>query len=74
MPWPSQLTLHLASSLVEPLSMTRWSVDIIRGRKVEHVGTVEASSQREAYAAAIEKFTVPIERQNRLFVAKLKTD
>lgn len=52
----------------------RWSADIIRGRKVEHVGTVEAGSQREAYAAAIEKFTVPIERQNRLFVAKLKTD
>src|SRR5262249_50834773 len=36
----------------------RWSVDIIRGRKVEHVRTVEAGSQREAYAAAIEKFTV----------------
>ena len=52
----------------------RWSADIIRGRKVEHVGTVEAGSQREAYAVAIEKFTVPIERQNRLFVAKLKTD
>ena len=52
----------------------RWSIDIIRGRKVEHVGTVEAGSQREAYAAAIEKFTVPIERQNRLFVVKLKTD
>ena len=52
----------------------RWSADIIRGRKVEHVGTVEAGSQREAYAAAIEKFTVPIERQNRLFVVKLKTD
>jgi len=55
--------------------MTRWSVDIIRrGRKVEHVGTVEASSQREAYAAAIEQFTVPFECQNRLFIAKLKTD
>ena len=52
----------------------RWSIDIIRGRNVEHVGTVEAGSQREAYAAAIEKFTVPIERQNRLFVVKLKTD
>jgi len=52
----------------------RWSVDVIRGRRVEHVGTVEAGSQREAYAAAIEKFTVPIERQKRLFVAKLKTD
>ena len=62
-------------SLDDGMAVTiRWSADIIRGRKVEHVGTVEAGSQREAYAAAIEKFTVPIERQNRLFVAKLKTD
>jgi hypothetical protein len=29
---------------------------------------------RKAYAAAIEKFTVPIERQHRLFVAKIKND
>ena len=62
-------------SLDDGMAVTiRWSVDVIRGRRVEHVGTVEAGSQREAYAAAIEKFTVPIERQKRLFVAKLKTD
>jgi len=62
-------------SLDDGMAVTiRWSADIIRGRKVEHVGTVEANNQREAYAAAIEKFIVPIQRQNRLFVAKLKTD
>jgi len=67
--------VHADRSVDDGTAVTiRWSVDIIRGRKVEHVGTVEASNQREAYAAAIEKFTVPIERQNRLFVAKLKTD
>jgi hypothetical protein len=38
------------------------------------LGTAEAKSQREAYAAAIEKFAVPIERQNRPFVAKIKND
>jgi hypothetical protein len=35
---------------------------------------MKANSQQEAYAAAIEKFTVPIERQHRLFVAKIKND
>jgi hypothetical protein len=51
--------------------MVRWSVDIIRDKKVEHLGTLEALDQRTAYKAAIEKFDVPIERQNRLFVTKL---
>ena len=67
--------VSMARSVDDGTAVTiRWSAEIIRGRKVEHVGTVEAGSQREAYAAAIEKFTVPIERQNRLFVVKLKTD
>jgi hypothetical protein len=51
--------------------MARWRVEIIRGRKSEQLGTVEAPDQREAYRLAIEKFDVPIERQKRLFVAKL---
>jgi hypothetical protein len=42
--------------------MVRWSVDIIRDKKVEHLGTLEALDQRTAYKAAIEKFDVPIER------------
>jgi hypothetical protein len=28
----------------------------------------------EAFAAAIEKFTLPVERRIRLFVAKIKND
>jgi hypothetical protein len=51
--------------------MARWRVQIIRGRRHEQLGTVEAADQREAYRLAIEKFDVPIERQNRLFVTKL---
>jgi len=52
-------------------TMPPWSVDIIRGRRTEHLGIIEAPDQREAYRLAIEKFNVPIERQNRLFVGKL---
>ena len=48
-----------------------WRVEIIRGRRHEKLGTVEAPDQREAYRLAIEKFDVPIERQGRLFVVKL---
>ena len=54
--------------------MQRWSVDIIRGRGTEHLGPVEAPDQREAYRLAIEKFEVPIEQQNRLFVVKIDKD
>jgi hypothetical protein len=54
--------------------MQRWSVDIIRGKWTEHLGTVEAPNQREAYRLAIEKFNVPTERQNRLFVVKIDKD
>jgi hypothetical protein len=55
----------------QAVAMVRWSVDIIRGKKVEHLGTFEAPDQRAAYKAAVEKFDVPIERQNCLFVTKL---
>ena len=54
--------------------MQRWSVDIIRGNWTEHLGSVEAPDRREAYRLAIEKFNVPIEQQNRLFVAKMDKD
>jgi len=41
----------------------------------EHLGTIEAPDQPEAYRLAIEKFEIPIERQNRLFAVKIdKTD
>jgi hypothetical protein len=51
--------------------MPRWTIEVIRGRRSEHIGTVEAPDQREAYRLAIEKFDVAIERQKRLFVIKL---
>jgi hypothetical protein len=54
--------------------MHRWGVDIIRGKWTEHLGSVEALDHREAYRLAIERFNVPIEQQNRLFVAKINKD
>ena len=51
--------------------MQRWRVDIYRGSRAGHLGTVEAPNQQEAYRLAIEKFDIPIERQNRVLVAKL---
>jgi hypothetical protein len=53
--------------------MTSWRVEITggTGRRIEQFGTVEDPNRREAYRLAIEKFDIPIERQNRLFVVKL---
>jgi hypothetical protein len=34
----------------------------------QELGTVETQTHHEAYVAAIKKFRVPIEQQNRLFV------
>ena len=50
--------------------MARWSIDIIR-KKGEHLGVVDAPSQREAYLKAIERLEIPVERQNRITVTKL---
>jgi len=32
--------------------MQKWSVDIIRGGRAEHLGTIEAPDPREAYRLA----------------------
>src|SRR6478736_5311595 len=37
--------------------MARWLVDII-GKKLQHVGTVDADNEREALAEAIKRFDV----------------
>jgi hypothetical protein len=48
--------------------MRKWWARIRNGKELEHLGTLEAANLREAYLFAIEKFNVPKERQNRLFV------
>ena len=56
-----------------PGAPSTWAVVILRGKEVDRLGTVEAPDQREAYRLAIEQFNVPVERQNRLFVRRLRS-
>jgi hypothetical protein len=57
----------------QPRAPSTWEVVILRGKEVDHLGMVEAPDQREAYRLAIEQFKVPVERQNRLFVRRLRS-
>lgn len=51
--------------------MPRWRVDLI-GKKLQHVGTVEAANEREALAEAIKVFDVRPALRSKLVVAKEK--
>ena len=51
-----------------PDQLRKWTARIIREMKVEEPGAVEAHTHGEAYIAAIKKFKIPIEQQNRLFI------
>ena len=48
----------------------RWRVDIIR-KRTEHLGTVEAATEKEAIEKAAERFEIPTERRNRTAVQKM---
>jgi hypothetical protein len=50
--------------------MPRWRVDIIRG-KAEHLGTIEATTEKEAIEKAAEEFDIAPERQNRIVVQRV---
>jgi hypothetical protein len=50
--------------------MARWRVDIIR-KRAEHLGTVEAATEKEAIEKAAERFEIPPERRNRIAVQKI---
>ena len=50
--------------------MARWRVDIILSR-AEHLGTVEADSEKEAIRQAAKMFNIPPEHQNRIMVQKI---
>jgi len=53
-----------------PRQAITWSVVILHDYRVDRLGTVKAQDQREAYRVAIEKFDVPDEQQNHLFVRR----
>jgi hypothetical protein len=50
--------------------MARWRIDIIR-KRAEHLGTVEAASEKEAIEKAAKQFDIPPERRNRIVVQKI---
>jgi hypothetical protein len=50
--------------------MTRWRVDLIR-KRAEHLGSVEAASEKEAIEKAAKRFDIPPERRNRITVQKI---
>ena len=50
--------------------MPRWRVDIIR-KRAEHLGTVEAATEKEAIQKAAERFDIPPERRNRIAAQKM---
>ena len=52
------------------IAMPRWSVDIIR-KRAEHLGTVEAATEKEAIEKAAKQFDIPPERENRIEVEKV---
>ena len=52
------------------IAMPRWSVDIIR-KRAEHLGTVEAASEKEAIEKAAKRFDIPPDRRNRITVQKI---
>ena len=50
--------------------MARWRIDIIR-KRAEHLGTIEAASEKEAIEKAAKEFDIPPERRNRLVAQKI---
>ena len=53
--------------------MPRWRVDIIR-KCAEHLGTIEAATEKEAIEKAAERFEIPPERRNRIAVQRMGKD
>jgi hypothetical protein len=51
----------------------RWRVDIIR-KRAEHLGTVDAATEKEAIEKAAERFEIPPDRRNRIAVQKMGKD
>ena len=49
--------------------MPRWRVDIIR-KRAEHLGTVEAATEKEAVEKAAKQLDIRPERQNRIAFQK----
>jgi 1,2-phenylacetyl-CoA epoxidase PaaB subunit len=51
--------------------MARWRVDII-GKRLQHLGTVEASNEQKAVEIAIEELAVRPALRSKIVVTKVK--
>ena len=70
----SYVTSHSSSGKPEPADSAQCRrVDIIR-KRAEHLGTVEAATEKEAIEKAAEQFEIPTERRNRIAVQKMGKD
>jgi hypothetical protein len=54
-------------------AIPRWRVDLL-GERLEHLGTIEAVSAKEARLKALRAFAIPSERGNRVAVEKVNKD
>jgi hypothetical protein len=52
--------------------MARWSVDLVR-KKVQHLGTVVAATEKHAIEEAIKQFQIEPARQFRIAVTKISS-
>jgi hypothetical protein len=50
--------------------MPRWRVDVI-GKRLQHLGTIEAANEREALAEAIKHFEVRPALRSKIAVTKI---
>ena len=70
----SYVTSHSSAGKPEPADSAQCQrVDIIR-KRAEHLGTVEAATEKEAIEKAAERFEIPTERRNRIAVQKMGKD
>jgi hypothetical protein len=51
--------------------MPRWRVDYL-GKKGPHLGTVEATTERQAIAKAAEEFNITPARRHKIVVTKIE--
>ncbi len=51
--------------------MPRWRIEQFRGRRVEHLGTVEAPDEQSASAEAAKRFEIPAALRFKLVATKV---
>jgi hypothetical protein len=58
----------------KPRSKPRWRVDLMHGRRAEHLGVVEADTEAEALAEACREWRIKADWQKRRVVVRRVPD